>query len=106
MLYLYHTIRKAFDSLLEVEFVKILRESPEGVSVEVANRGVLKFPLHLSKNIAMAGKLPSVNTSGVETSTIAIALAFVQAPQLKHCLYPNCKGEDCIAVKLDYGELF
>ena len=47
-----------------------------------------------------------VNTAGVETSTIAIALAILQAPQLKHCSYPNCKREDCIAVKSDYEQLF
>ena len=106
LLYLYNTIRMAHEKLSDDEFQKLLTENPEGVSFEVPNRGTVTFPLQLSKKIAMAGKMLFVNTAGVETSTIAIALAILQAPQLKHCSYPNCKREDCIAVKSDYEQLF
>lgn len=106
MLFLYHTIRFAFETLSDVEFEKLLTENPDGVTFDVPGRGTVSFPPHLCKKIASGGQKLAVTTTGVDTSAIAIAFAVLQAPHYKHCVSPTCRREDCICVKADYEELF
>ncbi|KAH7284851.1 hypothetical protein KP509_34G073700 [Ceratopteris richardii] len=106
MLFLYRTIRFAFENLSDEDFEKLLTENPDGVSFDVPGRGTVSFAPHLCRKIAMANKKLTVTTIGVDTSTIAIAFAILQAPHHKHCVSPTCRREDCICVKSEYEELF
>lgn len=106
MLFLYQTIRFAFEALSEEDFEKLLFENPDGVTFEAPGRGTISFPPYLCKKIASASKKLTVITTGVDTSAIAIAFAVLQAPHHKHCVSPACRREDCICVKSDYEELY
>ncbi|MCO5569938.1 hypothetical protein L7F22_023652 [Adiantum nelumboides] len=106
MLFLYRTIRLAFENLSDEDFEKLLVENVDGLSLDVPGRGTVSFAPHLCKKIVSASKKLTVGTAGVDTSAIAIAFAILQAPHYKHCVSPDCRREDCICVKSDYAELF
>lgn len=104
---LYQTMRHAFNTLSDGDFDKLLLQSPEGISFEGPwGRGTVTFAPRLCKMIADAGKKIVVSAKDTYTSPVDIAFAILQAPHHKHCVSPNCRREDCIAVKADYEQLF
>lgn len=103
--YLYHTTRNAFEHLIASEFDRLLLESPEGITFELPERGTITFAPHLCPIVAAGQKL-SVSGTGLDTTPLAIALAIIQAPSVRHCNNPDCRKEECIVLKSEYEELF
>eukprot|EP00250_Pteridium_aquilinum_P005548 c15625_g1_i1 orf=96-983(+) len=104
---LYQTARHAFDTLSDEEFNKLLIERPEGISFESPwGRGTVTLAPRLCKMVLEASKKLVVTAKDTYTSPVDIAFAILQAPYHKHCVSPNCRREDCIAVKPDYEQLF
>lgn len=102
----YQTTRFTFPDISDEDFAKHL-ESPEGVSYESPwRRGTVSLSPRLCRMLAEAGKKITVNHKDTYTSPVDIAFAILQAPYHKHCVSPNCRREDCIAVKTDYEQLF
>lgn len=103
--YLYQTSRKAFENFPTEEFDRVLTESAGGISFDLAERGTVTFPHHLSKKI-LIGKRISISATGLDTSPLAIALAVLQAGWQKHCDDPFCRREECHILKEEYEQLF
>lgn len=103
--YLFRMTRNAFENLNAAEFDKLLKESPEGITFELPDRGTITFAPHLCTKLSAAQRL-SLSLSGLDSSPLAIALAILQAPSTKHCDDPLCRREECHILKSDYEEMF